>query len=80
MSNLEDVFLKINQEFAPNLFGDLRSFSDSKNSSQSNMSGSDLGKQDDIRGIGDTASYNNSRDTLLGRTQKDEQSSVDSKD
>ena len=23
MSNLEDVFLKINQEFAPDLFGDL---------------------------------------------------------
>ena len=33
MSNLEDVFLKINQEFAPDLFGDLRNFSDSKNSS-----------------------------------------------
>ena len=33
MSNLEDVFLKINQEFAPDLFGDLRKFSDSKNSS-----------------------------------------------
>ena len=33
MSNLEDVFLKINQEFAPDLFGDLRAFSDSKNSS-----------------------------------------------
>ena len=26
MSNLEDVFLKINQEFAPDLFGDLKSF------------------------------------------------------
>ena len=24
MSNLEDVFLKINQEFAPDLFGDLK--------------------------------------------------------
>lgn len=33
MSNLEDVFLKINQEFAPDLFGDLKSFEDSKNSS-----------------------------------------------
>ena len=27
MSNLEDVFLKINQEFAPDLFGDLQNFS-----------------------------------------------------
>ena len=27
MSNLEDVFLKINQEFAPDLFGDLHNFS-----------------------------------------------------
>lgn len=27
MSNLEDVFLKINQEFAPDLFGDLKNFS-----------------------------------------------------
>ena len=27
MSNLEDVFLKINQEFAPDLFGDLKDFS-----------------------------------------------------
>jgi len=26
MSNLEDVFLKINQEFAPDLFGDLKGF------------------------------------------------------
>lgn len=33
MSNLEDVFLKINQEFAPDLFGDLKNFSDSRNSS-----------------------------------------------
>ena len=33
MSNLEDVFLKINQEFAPDLFEGLRNFSDSKNSS-----------------------------------------------
>ena len=33
MTNLEDVFLKINQEFAPDLFGDLkgRGFEDSKN-------------------------------------------------
>ena len=30
MSNLEDVFLKINQEFAPDLFGDLN-MSDSNN-------------------------------------------------
>lgn len=28
MSNLEDVFLKINQEFAPELFGDLKGFGD----------------------------------------------------
>ncbi len=34
MSNLEDVFLKINQEFAPDLFGDLKanSYDDSRNS------------------------------------------------
>jgi hypothetical protein len=41
MSNLEDVFLKINQEFAPDLFGDLRGFDDSKNSSNGS-----IGKQD----------------------------------
>ena len=35
MSNLEDVFLKINQEFAPDLFGDLKNFDHSKNSSYS---------------------------------------------
>lgn len=35
MSNLEDVFLKINQEFAPDLFGDLQNFDHSKNSSYS---------------------------------------------
>ena len=29
MSNLEDVFLKINQEFAPDLFGDLKSIENS---------------------------------------------------
>jgi len=28
MSNLEDVFLKINQEFEPDLFGDLKGFND----------------------------------------------------
>ena len=32
MTNLEDVFLKINQEFAPDLFGDLKKFDDSRNS------------------------------------------------
>jgi len=30
MSNLEDVFLKINQEFAPDLFGDLKGFGERK--------------------------------------------------
>lgn len=33
MSNLEDVFLKINKEYAPDLFGDLKGWDDSKNSS-----------------------------------------------
>jgi len=33
MSNLEDVFLKINQEFAPDLFGDLKGFGARRNSS-----------------------------------------------
>ena len=32
MTNLEDVFLKINQEFAPDLFCDLKKFDDSRNS------------------------------------------------
>ena len=32
MTNLEDVFLKINQEFAHDLFGDLKKFDDSRNS------------------------------------------------
>ena len=31
MSNLEDVFLKINQEFAPDLFGDLKNFNRNSN-------------------------------------------------
>ena len=35
MSNLEDVFLKINQEFAPDLFGDLKNFSASQSVSTS---------------------------------------------
>ena len=81
MSNLEDVFLKINQEFAPDLFGDLRSFSDSKNSS--NVSGSDLGKQDEFagnKGIADSTSYSNSRDTGVAGTLKDADNSVDSKE
>lgn len=67
MSNLEDVFLNINKEFAPDLFGDLRGFSDSKNSSSDN-SGENLKlttkskdsgamKSVDRRGIGDS-SYN----------------------
>ena len=30
MSNLEDVFLKINQEYAPDLFGDLEGFGSRK--------------------------------------------------
>ena len=34
MTNLEDVFLKINQEFAPDLFGDLKKFDDSRNSNE----------------------------------------------
>ena len=34
MSNLEDVFLKINQEFAPDLFGDLKGFADSRSSGE----------------------------------------------
>ena len=33
MSNLEDVFLKINKEYAPDLFGDLKGFNNSQNSS-----------------------------------------------
>lgn len=41
MSNLEDVFLNINREYAPDLFGDLRTFSDSRNSS-SDSSGDNL--------------------------------------
>lgn len=32
MTNLEDVFLKINQEFAPDLFSDLKKFDDSRSS------------------------------------------------
>ena len=32
MSNLEDVFLKINKEYAPDLFGDLKGFDASQNS------------------------------------------------
>lgn len=81
MSNLEDVFLKINQEFAPDLFGDLRSFSDSKNSSNMNISRDSAGKNDDPKyGIADSTSYSNSRGTGIGNTLKDEQSSTDSKD
>ena len=44
MSNLEDVFLKINQEYAPDLFGDLQklcSDSDSKSDSFEKKDGSD---------------------------------------
>ena len=38
MSNLEDVFLKINQEFAPDLFGDLKGFGARKNNKDSTVS------------------------------------------
>lgn len=34
MSNLEDVFLKINQEFAPDLFGDLKTADNSVDQSK----------------------------------------------
>jgi hypothetical protein len=67
MSNLEDVFLNINREFAPDLFGDLRSFSDSKNSSSEN-SGDNLkivkNKDSDFkpRPIGDSLGTENSKD------------------
>lgn len=33
MSNLEDVFLKINKEYAPDLFKDLKGLESSPNSS-----------------------------------------------
>lgn len=38
MSNLEDVFLKINQEFAPDLFGGLKGFGARENLKQSALS------------------------------------------
>lgn len=64
MSNLEDVFLKINQEFAPDLFGDLKGFDDSKaNSSMGSNS-----KQPNY-GIG--ASQSDSRDTEIANAIKD---------
>ena len=40
MSNLEDVFLKINKEYAPDLFSDLSKFGHSDNS----LSSSDMEK------------------------------------
>ena len=40
MSNLEDVFLKINKEYAPDLFSDLSKFGHSDNS----LSSSDIEK------------------------------------
>jgi len=39
MSNLEDVFLKINKEYAPDLFGDLKGFDASQNVSMMSTEG-----------------------------------------
>lgn len=85
MSSLEDVFLKINQEFDPAHYMDARNFSDSKNSSGNYSRGSvDMGKENEEKllpkGIGDTTSYSKSEGSAVRQTMKDENNSVDSKD
>ena len=54
MSNLEDVFLKINQEFAPDVFGGLKRAFDGSNASSSQNS--DAGKYGGVQSIGMTES------------------------
>ena len=79
MSNLEDVFLKINQEFAPDLFGDLkgRGFDDSKNSSHNSI---EVG-QDFHKSIGHSTGYDKSRnmdDSQNSETASNDQEMEDS--
>ena len=52
MSNLEDVFLKINKEYAPDLFGDLKGFDASRNSDNMDDSVSSTKKQEMHNSIG----------------------------
>jgi len=65
MSNLEDVFLKINQEFAPELFGDLKSFDNSKSSGNISQQGilpqEARQKQDFAKSIGNSTNKTGSR-------------------
>ena len=72
MSNLEDVFLKINQEFAPDLFGDLKSFDDSKGSSNGSFEVTKGRNSDSVHGIGDTRDMSRASgiSTALKNTKK----------
>ena len=66
MSNLEDVFLKINQEFAPDLFGDLQNFSASQsyNADLEESKGADEGRGKSIaKSIGHSTARGTSYDT-----------------
>lgn len=81
MSNLEDVFLKINQEFAPDLFGDLkgRGFDDSKNSSHNSVEI----ENNYAKSIGHSTGYDKSRgneDSQNSETASQEDSMNNSKD
>lgn len=68
MSNLEDVFLKINQEYAPELFGDLKKFDDSKNSSYMDMSAGDNRDASYAKSIGHST-QNLSKDEKIDDSQ-----------
>lgn len=75
MSNLEDVFLKINQEFAPDLFGDLHSFDHSRNSSNLSI---DQGKIDNFaHSVGHSTVDKSKKNNESDVGSSDEENSMD---
>ena len=84
MSNLEDVFLKINQEFAPDLFGDLKNLDYSKNSGSENLDSEQGAPSDNSmskpKAIGNSSmgqSDNNLKQDLSTGSQSSEEYEVD---
>lgn len=74
MSNLEDVFLKINQEFAPDLFGDLKGFGERSRDSTEMMSIKQSGREGTIA---KSIAHSSERDSerISGKEHDDSRSS-----
>ena len=64
MSNLEDVFLKINQEFAPDLFGDLQNFSHQSQSLMNEDVEKDLKSRKTAHSIGHSTNANSTNGNM----------------